>query len=282
LELAVTIQRSLSILAVVAFCMSSGAFAQVPAAKGGFEPYVGQPGKDVVWVPTPEAVVNRMLDMARATPNDFLVDLGSGDGRTVIAAAKRGIRAMGVEFNPEMVALSNREAARQGVADKVKFVNGDIFATDFSQANVVTLYLLPSLNVKLRPKLLAMKPGTRVVAHAFNMADWEPDETANPEGRQVFLWIVPAKAAGTWNLQLGGQARELMLQQNFQKLQGTLRAGAESLSLFDAQLRGDEIRFSVLEKGGVRRDFSGRVQGEGISGNMRAGGQDSAWSATRR
>src|SRR5205085_9868394 len=125
-------------------------------------------------VPTTEALVNRMLEMAKATPSDFLADLGSGDGRTVIAAAKRGLRAMGVEFNPDMVALSNREAAKQGVTDKVRFVNGDIFATDFSNAQIVTLYLLPSLNVKLRPKLLDMKPGTRVVSHAFNMGDWEP------------------------------------------------------------------------------------------------------------
>ena len=153
-----TLQRLLIILALAISCAPGAASAQAPAAKGGFEPYVGQPGKDVVWVPTPEAVVNRMLDMAKATPSDFLVDLGSGDGRTVIAAAKRGIRAMGVEFNPDMAALANREAVRQGVADKVKFVNGDIFTTDFSQANIVTLYLLPSLNAKLRPKLLAMKP----------------------------------------------------------------------------------------------------------------------------
>lgn len=277
-----TLQRLLIILALAISCAPGAASAQAPAAKGGFEPYVGQPGKDVVWVPTPEAVVNRMLDMAKATPSDFLVDLGSGDGRTVIAAAKRGIRAMGVEFNPDMVALANREAVRQGVADKVKFVNGDIFATDFSQANIVTLYLLPSLNAKLRPKLLAMKPGTRVVSHAFNMADWEPDETATPEGRQVFLWIVPAKAAGNWSLQQGGQPRQLTLQQNFQKLQGTLSWGGESLSLFDARLRGDEIRFSALEKSGTRYDFSGRVQNDAMSGTVRVNGQSSAWSASRR
>lgn len=275
------LHRSVALLFVAAVLMSGVVVAQTPA-KGGFEPYVGQPGKDVVWVPTPEAVVERMLDLAKATPGDFLVDLGSGDGRTVITAAKKGIRAMGVEFNPDMVAISNREAARQGVADKVKFVNGDIFATDFSQASVITLYLLPSLNVKLRPMLLAMKPGTRVVSHAFNMADWEPDETATPEGRQVFLWIVPAKASGTWRLQMGGSARELSLQQNFQKLQGTLRSGTESLSVFDAQLRGDDLRFSVIEKGGTRRDFIGKVQGGNMSGVVRVSGQESPWNAAKQ
>jgi hypothetical protein len=182
-----------------------------------------------------------------------------------------------------MVAISNREAARHGVADKVRFVNGDIFATDFSQASIVTLYLLPSLNVKLRPTLLDMKPGTRVVSHAFNMGDWEPDETATPEGRQVFFWVVPAKAGGTWSLQSGGQTRELSLQQTYQKLQGTLRAGGESLSLFDAKLTGDEIRFTVLEKGGQRRDFTGRVQGNAMSGTMRVAGQgESPWSAAKK
>ncbi len=268
------------LLSIGLFVLCASCFAQAPA-KGGFEPYVGQPGKDVIWVPTPESVVNRMLDLAKATPDDFLVDLGSGDGRTVITAAKRGLRARGVEFNPDMFALSNREAARQGVADRVKFVNGDIFATDFSQANIVTMYLLPSLNVKLRPKLLEMKPGTRVVSHAFTMADWEPDETATPEGRQVFLWIVPAKVAGTWSLQLGSQSRELSLQQTFQKLQGTLRTGNDSVPILEARLRGDEIRFSTVDKAGARYDFTGRVRGDAMSGTVR-GSAAGAWSATRR
>jgi hypothetical protein len=271
-------------IAVATSLVSAGALgqAQTPGAKAGFEPFVGQPGKDVVWVPTPDAVVARMLDMAKATPKDFLVDLGSGDGRTVIAAAKRGLRAMGVEFNPDMVAISNKEAARQGVTDKVKFVNGDIFATDFSQANILTLYLLPSLNVKLRPTILDMRPGTRVASHAFNMGDWEADESATPDGRQVFLWIVPAKVGGNWSVQAGGQARELALQQTYQKLQGTLKSGAESLSLVDPKLNGEEIRFTVLEKGGQRREYTGRVQGNSMSGTMRAGGQDAAWSASRK
>ena len=276
--------KLLPALAFTAALLATPVLAQpAPAAGGSFEPFVGQPGKDVIWVPTPDAVINRMLDMAKVTPADFLADLGSGDGRTVIAAAKRGLRAMGVEFNPDMVALSNREATRQGVADKVRFVNGDIFATDFTQASVVTLYLLPSLNVKLRPTLLNMKAGTRVVSHAFNMGDWEPDETATPEGRQVFLWIVPAKLAGTWTVQSGNQSRQLSLQQTYQKVQGTLVSGGESLSVIDAKLDGEQVRFSVLDKAGVRQDFAGRVQGNAMSGTVRTGSQgETPWSAARK
>ena len=189
---------------------------------------------------------------------------------------------MGVEFNPDMVALSNREAARHGVAGSVKFVHGDIFATDFSQATVLTLYLLPSLNLRLRPTILDMKPGTRVVSHAFNMSDWEADETSTPDGRQVFLWIVPGKVNGVWNLQQAGQTRELSLQQQFQKIQGTLRGGPEPLALFDTRVRGEQFSFTVLEKG-VRRDFAGRVEGSRMSGTVRTAGQpDANWTATRR
>lgn len=273
--------RLATALMIVAFSLPSFA-QQKPAAKGEFQPYSGQPGKDVVWVPTPESVVNKMLDLARLTPQDFVVDLGSGDGRTVITAAQRGARAMGVEFNPDMVALSNREAQKAGVTDKVKFVNGDIFGTDFSQASVVTLYLLPSLNVKLRPTILNMKPGTRVVSHAFNMAEWEPDETTNIEGRQAFLWVVPAKLSGNWTVQLAGQPRELTLQQNFQMLTGSIKAGTESAAIGEARIRGDEIRFTTTEKG-IKREFTGRLQGTGLSGVVKTAGQpDAAWSATRR
>src|SRR5262245_58299800 len=161
-----------------------------------YTPQVGQEGKDVIWVPTPQAAVERMLDMAKLTPKDIHYDLGSGDGRTVIAAAKRGAHAYGVEYNPDMVALSERLAAREGVARRAKFVQGDIFATDFSQATVLTLYLLPSLNVKLRPTILQMKPGTRVASYDFDMGDWQPDRTDRVEGVQVHLWIVPAPVSG--------------------------------------------------------------------------------------
>src|SRR6266702_3620430 len=140
-----------------------------------FEPQVGQAGKDVVWVPTPQELVNKMLDLAKVTPQDYLIDLGSGDGRTVITAAKRGARALGVEFNPDMVELSKRNAAKAGVSDKASFVEADIFRSDLSPATVITLFLLPDPNIKLRPTILTLKPGTRVVSNTFRMGDWEPD-----------------------------------------------------------------------------------------------------------
>src|SRR3990167_8153087 len=202
------------------------AFALAAAQQQGdkeFTPQVGQAGKDVIWVPTPPELVEKMLRMARITPEDFVIDLGSGDGRIAIAAAKKfGARSMGVEYNPDMVALSNREAQRQGVADKVKFVKADIFETDFSQATIITMYLLPDLNLKLQPKILDQKPGTRVVSHQFNMGEWQPDETANIDNRLAHLWIVPAKAGGTWSLRIDGSARErpLSLRQSFQMLTG--------------------------------------------------------------
>ena len=250
-----------------------------------FTPQVGQAGKDVIWVPTPPELVDKMLQMARITPDDFVIDLGSGDGRIAIAAAKKfGARSMGVEFNPNMVALSNREAQRQGVADRVKFLNADIFQTDFSQATIITMYLLPDLNLKLQPKILDQKPGTRVASHQFNMGDWQPDETANIDNRLAHLWIVPAKAGGTWSLRIDGSAQErpLSLRQSFQMLTGQLNGATAVLAISDARLRGDQISFSVIE-GAVRRDFSGRVQGNAMDGTVRAAGSpDMRWSASRR
>src|SRR5882672_8531772 len=188
-----------------------------------YAPHVGQEGKDVIWVPTPQALVERMLDMAKLTPRDTHYDLGSGDGRTVITAAKRGVQAIGVEFNPDMVKLSERAADKEGVADRAKFINGDIFQTDFSKATVLTLYLLPSLNLKLRPTILKMKPGTRVVSHAFTMDDWQADQTDNVEGRTAYLWIVPASVEGTWKWSVAGSGPkdyELMLRQQYQNVEG--------------------------------------------------------------
>jgi len=184
---------ALSILLVAAL-----AHAQ-PAKE--FQPEVGQAGKDVVWVPTPQALVDKMLDMAKVTPKDYVIDLGSGDGRTVITAAKRGSKALGIEYNPEMVELSKRNAAKEGVSDKASFMKADLFETDFSQAQVITMFLLPSINMKLRPKILNLKPGTRIVSNTFDMEDWKPDEDATVENCTnwctAHLWIVPAKVDGT-------------------------------------------------------------------------------------
>src|SRR5712671_3738116 len=208
---------SIPILSAIAVC----AFAQAPSAE--FTPEVGQQGKDVVWVPTPQALVNKMLDMAKVTPSDYLMDLGSGDGRTVITAAKRGVKALGIEYNPDMVALSQRNAAAAGVSDKATFVKADIFESDFSKATVITMFLLPSLNVQLRPKLLDLAPGTRIVSNSFTMEAWQDDETANIEEGctswcTAHFWIVPAKVEGTWTLAQG----DLALTQQFQMISGTL------------------------------------------------------------
>jgi len=246
-----------------------------------YQPTVGQEGKDVIWVPTPEELIKAMLDMAKVTPNDYLIDLGSGDGRIVIAAAKRGVKAMGVEYNPDMVALSKSNAEKEGVSGKATFIRADIFETDFNQATVLTMYLLPSLNMKLRDKVLAMKPGTRVVSHAFNMEDWEPDQTANVEERTAYLWIVPAKAAGTWDVQTAAGAGELTLKQTFQKLEGTLKMGGKTVPVKDARLEGTRISFSVGDT--KPTTYTGQVSGGTMDGTAKAGTDPATkWSAKKR
>ena len=269
-----------TLLAAAALALPGSAMAQSTE----FTPQVGQEGKDVIWVPTPQALVEKMLDMAKLTAQDIHYDLGSGDGRTVITAAKRGAQAVGVEYNPDMVALSERAAAKEGVSAKAKFINGDIFQTDFSHATVVTLYLLPSLNVKLRPTILKMKPGTRVVSHAFTMDEWQPDQTENVEGRTAYLWIVPAPVEGSWRWNGSGNGPkeyEVALRQQFQKIEGTARLDGRPGQLRDVNLRGDQINFTVLDADGARRDFSGRVSGNTMQGVVKQAGGEAKWSATR-
>jgi len=266
----------------------AGAYAQqAPAEPKEYVPQVGQSGKDVVWVPTPEALVERMLKMAGVGPKDYVIDLGSGDGRTVIAAAQKfGARAMGIEYNPDMVALSAKNAEKAGLGDKVKFIKADIFETDFSQATVITMYLLPALNLKLRPKILDLRPGTRVVSHAFNMEDWQPDQTVTVEGRDAFLWIVPAKVEGAWKLSVpagsGEESWNVRLGQQFQVLSGRAQNGDKSFNLADARLRGPNVRFGFVDGNGVKREFSGQVRGDRMEGTTQTqGGTPVKWSATR-
>jgi len=272
--------------------IAAAAFALPAAAQTTtkeYTPQVGQEGKDVIWVPTPQALVEKMLDMAKLTPKDIHYDLGSGDGRTVITAAKRGTQAVGVEFNPDMVALSERAAAKEGVTAKAKFINGDIFQTDFSHATVVTLYLLPSLNLKLRPTILKMKPGTRVVSHAFSMDDWQPDQTENVEGRTAYLWIVPAQVEGTWRWSVspGQKETELVLRQQFQNIEGLVKLDNGKMGqLRNVKLVGDQLSFSIFEitgySGNTRRDYTGRVSGNTIQGTFKIGdGSEVKWTATR-
>jgi hypothetical protein len=229
----------------LAFCSvlwTGIASAQDRPADKGFEPHPGQAGKDVVWVPTPQTLVEKMLDVARTTRNDFVIHLGSGDGRTVIAAAKRGARALGIEYNPDMIELSRRNAAKAGVADKASFVQDDIFKSDFSSATVITMFLLTEINLKLRPKILDLNPGTRIVSNTFAMGAWVADRIITVEedcqGYCVaYLWIVPAKVEGRWQLPRG----EIHMQQSFQKVSGTLRSDAGSLEISDGRLEGNRI-----------------------------------------
>jgi SAM-dependent methyltransferase len=241
-----------------------------------FEPSVGQPGKDVIWVPTPESLVEAMLDAAKVTPSDFVMDLGSGDGRIVIAAARRGAKAMGIEYNPDMVELSKRKAAEAGVSGKASFVNADIFESDYSKASVITMYLLPNLNIKLRPALLNLKPGTRIVSHAFTMGEWEADQTISKEGRTAYLWIVPAKVDGLWTWEEKSEPARLQLTQNFQKIEGTLTVNGKSGPILNAQLMGDLINFSWGEQ-----NYSGHIKPDGIQGEAESQNGKIKWSAAR-
>jgi SAM-dependent methyltransferase len=262
---------------IVPLALAACAAAQAPAPEQQYEPQVGQEGKDVVWVPMPDDQLEKMLDLARVTSADFVMDLGSGDGRTVIAAAKRGARAMGVEFNPDLVVLSRRAAIRAGIADRAGFVQGDLFETDLSRATVITLFLLDEINLKLRPTLLSLKPGTRVLSNTFKMGDWEPDATESyPRGCinwcTLYLWIVPAAVEGSWRAPQG----ELVLKQKYQTLTGTLGSGAKAASISGGRLAGDAIQFTA---GGA--EFRARVTGNAIEGTVAQNGAVRPWRATR-
>jgi len=251
------------------------AFAHGALAEEEYRPSVGQAGKDVIWVPTPDSLVERMLQMAQVGPNDYVIDLGSGDGRTVILAAKAfRARSLGVEFNPKMVELARRNAEKEGVADTAKFVVGDIFAFDFSRATVVTLYLLDELNLRLRPRLLAMRPGTRIVSHEFDMGEWHPDEATIVNDHPARLWVVPAKVEGDWKLayDIGAPVGAVLrFKQAFQQVEGMIVSSVVRLGLREPRLRGDRIEFGLVDFRGVLHQFSGRVRGGVISGTVRSG-----------
>jgi len=218
LKLKNIIRSSLLTIALTITVTGHVAFAQSTSSPD-YQPQVGQDGKDVIWVPTPQGLVDKMLDMAKVTAKDFVIDLGSGDGRTVITAAKRGAKALGIEYNPEMVELSKRTAAKEGVSDKASFIKADLFESDFSQAQVVTMFLLSSINLKLRPKILDLKPGTRIASNTFDMGDWKPDETASLPGCNSWctahLWIVPAKVEGRWTLPQGELRQSRSVRERF-------------------------------------------------------------------
>jgi hypothetical protein len=257
--------------------LTAGAASQAQQTKEQFEPQVGQAGKDVVWVPTAQELVDKMLDLAKTTPQDYVIDLGSGDGRTVITAAKRGARALGIEYNPDMVELSKRNATKEGVTQRVNFVKADLFESDFSQATVITMFLLPDINLKLRPKILDLKPGTRIVSNTFTMGDWKADETASITDNcsnwcTALLWIVPAKVGGTWRLSQG----ELRLNQTYQEISGTLNTGGNATNINNGKMRGDEISFTAGDA-----QYTGRVMANAMSGTMKSRGTTNNWTATR-
>ena len=241
-----------------------------------YEPTVGQAGKDVIWVPTPDILIDAMLEAADVMPGDYVIDLGSGDGRIVIAAAKRGAQALGIEYNPDMVELSRRNAEKEGVSDRASFINGDIFNSDFSKATVITMYLLPDLNLKLRPSLLNLEPGTRIVSHAFSMGEWEADQTITEEGRLAYLWIIPAKVEGVWNWQEGSEPVTLRLTQRFQKIQGTMTVQGNTWPILNAKLSGDAIAFAW-----GKQYYSGQVGADGIRGTVESQNGKLEWAAAR-
>jgi precorrin-6B methylase 2 len=271
------VRRSFVLLLALTLAAGTAAFAQQPQQAQTFKPEVGQGGKDVVWVPTPQALVDKMLDMANVTAQDVVMDLGSGDGITVISAAKRGARAIGIEYNPDMVELSKQNAEKAGVTDKAAFMKADLFETDLGQATVITMFLLPQINMKLRPTILNLKPGTRIVSNSFTMEDWVADETATvTEGCQTWctalLWIVPAKVEGRWQT-AGG---ELTFVQTFQQVSGTLQKNGTSAAITDGRLRGAELSMTI-----DGAQYAGRVNGDTIEGTVTAAGKTVPWKATR-
>jgi SAM-dependent methyltransferase len=266
-----------SLIALSLSIISVNLYSQEKVQNNEYQPEVGQEGKDVVWVPTPQALVEKMLNLAKITKEDFLIDLGSGDGRTVITAAKRGIHALGVEYNPDMVGLSRKNAEKEGVSDRAQFTKADLFEFDFSKATVITMFLLPDINLRLRPQLLDLKPGTRIVSNTFTMEEWQFDDTAKISGRDTrwntaYLWIVPAKVEATWKLADG----ELTLTQQFQMISGTLKTGTKSVDISDGRLRGNEITFTAGND-----VYTGTVDGNKIEGNVTSSGNIKKWSAAK-
>ncbi len=243
-----------------------------------YVPQVGQRGKDVVWVPTPQELVDTMLSIAKVTPKDVLIDLGSGDGRTVISAAKIGAQATGVEFNPDMVALSRRNAEQAGVGSRAQFIEGDLFQADLSKATVITMFLLPEINLRLRPKLLDLKPGTRIVSNTFTMGEWEPDIEVNTvdnwnSWNTALLWIIPAKVEGTWRI--GND--ELSLSQDFQFVRGTFTSNGQTTAVSDGRLNGNEIVFTL----GTTK-YQARVDGNNMTGTASNASNKWNWKAVRK
>jgi SAM-dependent methyltransferase len=268
--------RALALAVVVSLAGPPLAYGQQTATEP-YKPSVGMAGKDAVWVPTSAALVDKMFQVAGLTPADYVIDLGSGDGRMIIAAAKRGARGLGVEFNPDLVEYSKRVAKEEGVSDKADFVEGDMFAADISKATVLALFLLPEHFRKLTPKFLDLAPGSRIVVNTFGIPDWEPDVVERiEEGCESWceakLYIVPAKAGGSWTLPQGS----LVIEQTFQKLSGTMTAGGQTAPIENGVMKGAEISFTA---GGQR--YAGRIKGDTMAGTVTGGGREQPFTAKR-
>ena len=268
-------QYGWTVALLVAFA-SAAAFAQDRPADNDYQPTVGQAGKDVIWVPTAQSLIDKMLDVARVRPNDFVIDLGSGDGRTVITAAKRGARARGIEYNPDMVELSKRNARNEGVSERTEFVKADIFESDFSDATVITMFLLTEINLKLRPKILDLRPGTRIVSNTFTMGAWTADQIVVADNDcehycVAHFWIVPAKLEGRWQLGRG----ELTLKQSFQMISGTLRTDDGIVEIANGRLEGVRLSFTAGDT-----EYVGYVKGERMEGIARGQSGSVDWTAT--
>jgi SAM-dependent methyltransferase len=271
------VNRSLSVL--MFFSVTIALCGQEKTQNTEFVPRVGQAGKDVIWVPTPNELVNKMLEVAEVTDKDFVIDLGSGDGRTVIAAARLGAKAVGIEFNPEMVALSKKNAEEAGVREKTKFIQADLFETDLSEATVITMFLLPEINLKLRPHLLDLKPGTRIVSNTFTMGEWEPDVEVTTEDNSTswytaLMWIVPAKVEGIWKI--GDD--ELTIRQEFQMIYGTFKHDDKTSNISDGRLNGNNITFKIDGS-----TYTGKMTGKSsILGTVTTNSTKSDWLATHQ
>jgi SAM-dependent methyltransferase len=271
-------------LAVLGLAFTLSAFAQTVGGDDKYQPRLGQEGKDVIWMPTGGELVTLMLKTAKVTPNDLVYDLGAGDGKIAIAAAKEfGARAIGIEYNPDMAAFAQRNVVRAGVSDRAKIINGDIFKEDFSKATVVTMYLLPDLNLKLRPILLKMKPGTRVVSHAFTMGDWEPDQEIEA-GQRGYYWIVPANVAGDWVIEgIDTQNKAVLnLVQRYQRIGGTLTLGGKTQAILNPSLEGDQLSFAYIDRRDKLHNVKLTINGSQLKGDSKGGHLSNGITGTRR
>jgi len=276
----VVARRAVALLGL-AFVVSSAAQVRTDET---YNPTPGQAGKDVVWVPTPDAMVVKMLESVKTTKDDLVFDLGSGDGKIPIAAAKEyGAKSVGIEYNPEMAEYARRNVQRAGMDQMVNIITGDIFVEDFSKATVVTMYLLPQLNVKLRPTILAMKPGTRVTSHQFDMGDWEPDQHFKVESRDGYVWIVPAPVAGEWTLkdERDSLSGTINLVQRYQRLGGTLTVAGKTQPLLGAWMDGEKLGFSFIDSENNLQTMRMNVAGPTMKGTL-SDTRRTAVTATKR